>query len=142
MIFGVFQKNWVLGYSWSTLLWYWCYSPHRSRDALSPVRGIFIFILANLILYFWCCVTWYLLSQQERDNILRSHVLYISITPPYKSPYSHHVSIYTKRDNLYNPIDILYMAFLFMKIILVFFKNNQNLNFHWLSKENLIMCIE
>ena len=26
---------------WSTLLWHWCYYPHRSRDALSPVCGIF-----------------------------------------------------------------------------------------------------
>ena len=41
MIFSVFQKNWVLGYSWSTLLWYWCYYPHRLRDALSPVCRIF-----------------------------------------------------------------------------------------------------
>ena len=41
MIFSVFQKNWVFGYSWSTLLWYRCYHPHRSRDALSPVCGIF-----------------------------------------------------------------------------------------------------
>ena len=32
----------VLGYSWSTLLWHLCYYPHRSRDALSPVCGIFI----------------------------------------------------------------------------------------------------
>ena len=41
MIFSVFQKNWVCGYSWSTLLWYRCYYPHRSRDAFSPVCGIF-----------------------------------------------------------------------------------------------------
>ena len=41
MIFFVFQKIWVFGYSWSTLLWYRCYYPHRSRDALSPVCGIF-----------------------------------------------------------------------------------------------------
>ena len=41
MIFSVFQKNWVFGYSWSPLLWYRCYYPHRSRDALSPVCGIF-----------------------------------------------------------------------------------------------------
>ena len=27
---------------WSTLLWHPCYYPHRSRDALSPVCGIFI----------------------------------------------------------------------------------------------------
>ena len=31
----------VFGYCWCTLLWYWCYYPHRSRDALSPVCGIF-----------------------------------------------------------------------------------------------------
>ena len=41
MIFSVFQKNWVLGYFWSTLMWYRCYYPHWSRDALSPVRVIF-----------------------------------------------------------------------------------------------------
>ena len=41
MIFSIFQKNWVFGYSWSTLLWYRCYYPHWSRDALSPVCGIF-----------------------------------------------------------------------------------------------------
>ena len=41
MIFSVFQKNRVSGYSWSTLLWHRCYYPHRSRDALSPVCGIF-----------------------------------------------------------------------------------------------------
>ena len=26
---------------WSTLLWHRCYYPHRSRDSLSPVCGIF-----------------------------------------------------------------------------------------------------
>ena len=41
MSFSVFQKKWILGYSWSTLLWHRCYYPHRSRDALSPVCGIF-----------------------------------------------------------------------------------------------------
>ena len=41
MIFSLFQKNLVFGYSWSTLLWYRCYYTHRSRDALSPVCGIF-----------------------------------------------------------------------------------------------------
>ena len=45
MIFSVFQNNRVLGYSWSTLLWHRCYYPHRSRDALSPVCGIFVFFL-------------------------------------------------------------------------------------------------
>ena len=42
MIFPVFQKKMVFGYSWSTLLWYRCYYPHRTRDALSPVCGIFV----------------------------------------------------------------------------------------------------
>ena len=40
--FLFFKKKWVLGYSWSTLLWRRCYYPHRSRDALSPVWGIFL----------------------------------------------------------------------------------------------------
>ena len=31
----------VLGYSWSTLQWHRCYYPHRSRDSVSPVCGIF-----------------------------------------------------------------------------------------------------
>ena len=35
------KKKQVFGYYWSTLLWYWCYYPHRSRDALSPVCKIF-----------------------------------------------------------------------------------------------------
>ena len=30
--------------SWSTLLWYRCYYPHRSRDALSPICGIFVVV--------------------------------------------------------------------------------------------------
>jgi hypothetical protein len=34
-----FSKKMGFWYSWSTLLWYRCYYPHRSRDALSP--GIF-----------------------------------------------------------------------------------------------------
>ena len=42
MIFSVLKKIWVFGYSWSTLLWYRCYYPRRSRDALSPVCGIFL----------------------------------------------------------------------------------------------------
>ena len=29
---------------WSTLLWHRCYYPYRSRDALSPVCGIFLYI--------------------------------------------------------------------------------------------------
>ena len=48
MIFSVFQKNRVLGYSWSTLLWHRCYYPHRSRDALSPVCGISFYKSRNL----------------------------------------------------------------------------------------------
>ena len=42
MIFSVFQFFLVFGYSWSALLWYRCYYPHRSRDALFPVCGILI----------------------------------------------------------------------------------------------------
>ena len=49
MIFSVLQKNGVFGYSWSTLLRYRCYYPHRSRDALSPVCGIFILTLKGEI---------------------------------------------------------------------------------------------
>ena len=41
MIFSVFQKILVFWYFWSTLLWYWCYYPHWSGDALSPLCGIF-----------------------------------------------------------------------------------------------------
>ena len=48
VIFSVFQKNWVLRYSWSTLLWYRCYYPHRSRDALSPVCGIFFQTISHV----------------------------------------------------------------------------------------------
>ena len=44
MIFSVFQKNQVLGYSWSTLLWHRCYYPHRSRGSVSPVCGILKFL--------------------------------------------------------------------------------------------------
>ena len=47
--FFIFQKNWAFGYSWSTLLWYQCYYPHRSRDALSPVCGIFKYVTKNLL---------------------------------------------------------------------------------------------
>ena len=39
--FLFFKKNQLLGYSWFTLMWHWCYYLHRSRDALSPVCGIF-----------------------------------------------------------------------------------------------------
>ena len=50
MIFSVFQKKLVFGYSWSTLLLYRCYYPHRSRDALSPICGIFLLLLGQLLL--------------------------------------------------------------------------------------------
>ena len=53
MIFSVFQKNRVFGYSWSTLLWHRCYYPHQSRDALSPVCGIFLYVatIAAFVVY-------------------------------------------------------------------------------------------
>ena len=47
MKISVCQKNWVFGYSWSTLLWYRCYYPHQSRDALSPVCGIFVCVFCT-----------------------------------------------------------------------------------------------
>ena len=37
---------------WSTLLWHRCYYPHRSREALSPVCGIFLGRGAKKILEF------------------------------------------------------------------------------------------
>ena len=37
---------------WSTLLWHRCYYPHRSRDALSPVCGIFFLIFLISINFF------------------------------------------------------------------------------------------
>ena len=55
MIFSVLQKIRVFDYSWSTLLWYRCYYPHRSRDALSPVCGIFITNIPDCPLC-RCCV--------------------------------------------------------------------------------------
>ena len=67
MIFSVFQKNWVFGYSWSTLLWYRCYYPHRSRDALSPVCGIFLF---SFFLNFISVVVFFLnMSHVFNENI-------------------------------------------------------------------------
>ena len=55
--FSVFQKIWVFGYSWSTLLCYWCYYPHQSRDALSPVCGIFIYLFRyHLYIFRRTCV--------------------------------------------------------------------------------------
>ena len=50
---------WVLGYSWSTLLWHRCYYPHRLRDALSPVCGIFSFAVPSALpclLYVPICI--------------------------------------------------------------------------------------
>ena len=36
-----FSTKLGFGYFWSTLLWYQCYYPHRSRDALYPICKIF-----------------------------------------------------------------------------------------------------
>ena len=53
IIFSVFQKYLVLGYFWFTLLWHQCYYPHRLRDALSPVCGIFFSpIMTRLGIFF------------------------------------------------------------------------------------------
>ena len=62
MIFSVFQKNWFFGYSWSTLLWYRCYYPHQSRDALSPVCGIFF-------LWWLFSFNFYLLEMFNRPSV-------------------------------------------------------------------------
>ena len=43
-----FSKKLGFWYSWSTLLWYRCYYPHRSRDALSPVCGIFVLSVSRI----------------------------------------------------------------------------------------------
>ena len=48
-----YKTGWVLGYSWSTLLWHRCYYPHRSRDALSPVCGILKKFLFACFFAFW-----------------------------------------------------------------------------------------
>ena len=49
-----FSKKLGFGYSWSTLLWYRCYYPHRSRDALSPVFGIFLLLsITTMFVKFW-----------------------------------------------------------------------------------------
>ena len=62
-----FSKYLGFGYSWSTLLWYRCYYPHRSRDALSPVCGIFFWIKGFLnpwfIEWFKCFTTRYHMCQ-------------------------------------------------------------------------------
>ena len=60
MILSVFPKNNFFGYSWSTPPWYRCYYPHRSRDALSPVCGIFykanILFLGTLLVCQIMCI--------------------------------------------------------------------------------------
>ena len=50
-LFGSGQKSprkkkffFLLILPWFTLLWHRCYYPHRSRDALSPVCGIFFMV--------------------------------------------------------------------------------------------------
>ena len=56
MIFSVFQKNWVFGYSWSTLQWYRCYYLHRSRDALYPVCGILSCKILSIFTWLFFCM--------------------------------------------------------------------------------------
>ena len=41
----VMERRSIFVYSWSTLLCYRCYCPHRTRDALSSVFGIFSLFL-------------------------------------------------------------------------------------------------
>ena len=40
-----FEHFCLLILPWSTLLWHRCYYPHLSKDALSPVCGIFLCVL-------------------------------------------------------------------------------------------------
>ena len=77
VIFSVFQKNRVLGYSWSTLLWHRCYYPHRSRDALSPVCGNFFCKSSFYMIFhdsawkcilFWQCWECFLACWQRTDQ--------------------------------------------------------------------------
>ena len=89
MIFSVFEKNQVLGYSWSTLLWHQCYYPHRSRDALSPVCGIFskylhckqiIKFLFNLVFFLLLLARLYIIGKYDVSAflILKLAQIYIS----------------------------------------------------------------
>ena len=90
MIFSVFQENWVFSCSWSTLLWYRCYYPHRSRDSLSPVCGIFMLKLVllnkynfkkrcmfNNLIFFCCCME---ILQLIRDSLHRESMDFLSLS--------------------------------------------------------------
>ena len=45
------KKKRVFRYSMYTLVWYWCYYPHRSRDALSHICGIFLLRTVLCLIY-------------------------------------------------------------------------------------------
>ena len=47
----VMERRSMIVYSWSTLLCYRCYCPHRTRDALSRVFGIFSLFLHHSLWY-------------------------------------------------------------------------------------------
>ena len=77
MIFSLFKKNLVLGYSWSTLLWHRCYYPYRSGDALSPVCGIFFYLEFPSIKtgrMFVQCLNWHLTTSQS-DSLTVSQTI-------------------------------------------------------------------
>ena len=63
----------VLGYSWSTLLWHRCYYPHRSRDALSPVYGIFTIHYSVTYSTAWSC------RNAHCCNVIQKSVLHITV---------------------------------------------------------------
>ena len=65
MIFTV-KKISFFWYSWSTLLWYWCYYPHWSRDAFSTVCGIFTLKFERRIKNAW------LASRMTQEYFLHS----------------------------------------------------------------------
>ena len=57
---------------WSPLLWHWCYYPHRSRDALSPVCGIFPWAIPRDSFSPWPSDFQHLLSHWNCCNFLVS----------------------------------------------------------------------
>ena len=56
------QKNSIFAANFALLVgffWYWCYYPHRLKDALFPVRGIFSNSLSRGCYsqgYYYCCL--------------------------------------------------------------------------------------
>ena len=75
MIFSIKQK-WVFMYSWSTILWYRCYYPHRSRDAFSPVCGNFVLCL---FFYFPSSIDKYILENKVMLSVKHRVLLHFRL---------------------------------------------------------------